>query len=62
MLTERIVIPSSLCQSVLGILHAAHQSIDRMKARATDTVYWPGLVGDISMTRHNCMDCNRMAK
>ena len=48
MLTERIVIPSSLRQSFLGILHAVHQSIDRMKARTTDTVYWPGLM-DLSL-------------
>ena len=33
-----------------------------MKSRAGDTVFWPGIVGDISTTRWECMDCHRMAK
>ena len=33
-----------------------------MKARASDTVFWPGMVGDISKIRWECMDCYKMAK
>ena len=62
MLSDRIVIPSSLRTAILTLLHAAHQGIDRMKARAGDTVYWPGIVGDISRTRWECLDCHKMAK
>ena len=62
MMSERIVIPISLRTDVLHLLHAAHQGIDRMKARASDTVFWPGMVGDISRIRWECMDCHKMAK
>lgn len=62
MLGDRIVVPADLRPHVLSLLHAAHQGVDRMKARATDTVYWPGLIGDISRTRAECAACHRMAK
>ena len=62
MLSDRIVIPTSLRPDILNLLHAAHQGIDRMKARAGDAVFWPGIVGDISRIRWACTDCHRMAK
>merc|ERR1711888_307291 len=62
MLSDRIVIPPSLRPAILNLLHAAHQGIDRMKARASDTVFWPGMTGDISRVRWECMDCHKIAK
>ena len=62
MMSERIVMPTTLRPAILELLHAAHQGIDRMKARASDTVFWPGMVGDISRTRWECMSCHKMAK
>ena len=62
MMSERIVVPTSLRPAILSLLHAAHQGVDRMKARASDTVFWPGMVGDISRIRWECMDCHKMAK
>ena len=47
----RIVIPKSLKKG-LHCLHSAHQSVDGMKARANDTVYWPGMNSSI------CNICN----
>ena len=54
MLNDRIVI--------LSLLHAAHQGVDRMKARASDAVYWPGMVGDITRTRAECTSCHQITK
>ena len=62
MLGDKLVIPKALRQNVLHILHAAHQGVDRMKARASEVVYWPGIVGDIARHRENCHACHRMAK
>ena len=62
MLGDRIVVPADLRPAVLTLLHAAHQGVDRMKARAGDTVYWPGLTGDITRTRAECAACHKMAK
>ena len=41
MLSDCIVIPTKLRPDILNLLHAAHQGIDRMKARAGDAVFWP---------------------
>ena len=62
MMSDRVVIPNTLRPRILRLLHAAHQGIDRMKARAADTVFWPGIVGDISKTRWECSGCHKIAK
>merc|ERR1711895_263236 len=62
MLNDRIVIPTALRQDILNILHAAHQGVDRMKARACDAVYWPSMVGDIERTRAECISCHQISK
>ncbi|VDH97839.1 Hypothetical predicted protein [Mytilus galloprovincialis] len=38
---QRIVIPPALRKPVLNALHAAHQGVSAMRARAMDSVYWP---------------------
>jgi hypothetical protein len=58
---DRIVIPPSLRGEVLSALHAAHQGISMMTARAESSVFWPGMTADISATRKNCEHCHRMA-
>ena len=62
MMGDRIVVPRAIRQNILHILHAAHQGIDRMKARASEVVFWPGIVGDIARHREGCHACHRMAK
>lgn len=62
MLGDRVVVPHALRPRVLHLLHAAHQGVDRMKARAADVVYWHGIVGDISRQRESCVACHKMAK
>ena len=55
------VIPPSLRQHILTILHSAHQGVTSMNARAETTVFWPGITPAITTTRTNCHHCNRMA-
>ena len=62
MIGERIIVPATLRPAILNILHAAHQGVDRMKARAADTVYWPNLTGDITRTRSACFSFHNIAK
>lgn len=57
----RIVIPRSLRKRVLQCLHSAHQGVVGMKARANETIYWPGLDADIRNFRSNCTICNTIA-
>ena len=57
---DRIIIPSSLRRGILSALHAAHQGITSMIARAESSVFWPGITPDITKTRNNCRHCNIM--
>lgn len=58
---DRVVIPPSLRGEVLSALHAAHQGVSMMTARAESSVFWPGMTADISATRNGCEHCHRMA-
>ena len=57
----RTVIPDILRLETLGALHAAHQGITSMTARAQDSIFWPGITLDIQRTRDLCDTCNRNA-
>ena len=57
----RIVIPPSIREEVLIALHAAHQGVTSMIARAESSVFWPGITNQIVEVRRNCHHCNRMA-
>jgi hypothetical protein len=59
---HRLVIPCSLRPSILNALHAAHQGVRAMQARASDTVYWPDITVDIIKTRERCTHCHKIAK
>ena len=61
MFQDRMVIPKSLRGRILETLHSAHQGVDGMRARARNTVYWPGLNAAIKQKRDNCSVCNKIA-
>jgi len=52
---KRIIIPICMRKNILQ----AHQGCTSMKARATQTVYWPGLNRDIHQHRDNCHSCTQ---
>ena len=58
---DRIVIPPSLRDQVLETLHAAHQGVTSMNARAKASVFWPGITIQIQELRNNCQACYRLA-
>lgn len=58
---DRIVIPQSLRDEVLAALHAAHQGVTSMIARAESSVFWPGITPAINALRSGCNHCNRSA-
>uniref|UniRef100_A0A1A7X3E1 Gypsy retrotransposon integrase-like protein 1 n=1 Tax=Iconisemion striatum TaxID=60296 RepID=A0A1A7X3E1_9TELE len=53
----RLVIPSALRISVLTALHEGHQGMVRCKERARESVWWPGLSGEINDLVKNCTTC-----
>ena len=57
MYEDRVVIPPSLRQHILNVLHAAHQGTSSMEVRARAIVFWPGMTVDINRIRAACHDC-----
>ena len=47
---DRVVVPPSLRDKVLRILHSAHQGVSSMESRARSIAFWPGMTNDIQRT------------
>nr|XP_037280383.1 uncharacterized protein K02A2.6-like [Rhipicephalus microplus] len=52
-----MVIPHSLRPAVLTLLHEGHQGINRTKALARESIWWPGISADITSLVTNCEQC-----
>ena len=51
------VIPSSLCDEALKLLHKSHMGIVKTKNRARTSFFWPNLNQDIEMCLSKCCPC-----
>ena len=58
---KRVIIPNSLRKETLDILHAAHQGCSSMEARASQSVWWPGMKEQIARRRAACQGCTKAA-
>lgn len=58
---DRIIIPSSLQNKILKMLHANHAGVIKMKQLARRCVYWFGINRDIENYIKNCDICLKMA-
>ncbi|KAK3910176.1 hypothetical protein KUF71_004050 [Frankliniella fusca] len=58
-LNDRIVVPPLLRNLVLTKLHSVHLGIEKTKARARQSVYWPGMSKDITILTKKCRTCER---
>ncbi|KAE8739912.1 hypothetical protein FOCC_FOCC014576 [Frankliniella occidentalis] len=56
---DRVIVPPSLRKKMLTRLHSAHLGIDKTRARARQSVYWPGVNNDIGTTVSGCRTCER---
>ena len=54
----RVVIPASLCNHVLQLLHLGHFRMQRMKQLARTSVYWPRIDRDIEEMCRHCTPCD----
>ena len=55
----KIVIPQAKRREVLAKLHSSHQGIERIKRRARQTVYWPGINSNIQNVVEACNACQK---
>ncbi|GFS20133.1 retrovirus-related Pol polyprotein from transposon 297-like Protein [Elysia marginata] len=54
---NRMVIPESMRKDILQKLHSSHLGVDKCKARARESIFWPGLTKDIEMHVSKCAIC-----
>jgi transposase InsO family protein len=52
-----VIIPKSLRNQMLRVIHDGHQGIDRCKGRAREVLFWPGISRDIEMYVRRCDAC-----
>lgn len=57
--SNRIVVPSSLRQEILHLLHEGHLGIQRCQSLAKDIVFWPNINNDIYNVVTDCEICMR---
>ena len=51
---ERIIVPSSMRKEMKDLLHTGQVGIERCKGRARESIYWPGLNGELKDLVSNC--------
>ena len=56
---ERVVIPSSMRADVLKKVHETHLGIEKCKARARASMYWPRMTNDIQEMIAKCPTCDK---
>ncbi|XP_064102669.1 uncharacterized protein K02A2.6-like [Macrobrachium nipponense] len=54
----RLLIPEELRLQVITGLHAGHKGVDSMLRRQRQSVYWPGMEGDLQSHRDGCASCD----
>ena len=55
----RVIIPSTLRNHILKLLHLGHFGMQRMKQLARSTVYWPRIDFDIEDLCRKCTSCGK---
>ncbi|UYV75716.1 K02A2.6-like [Cordylochernes scorpioides] len=56
-LENRMVIPKSLHERVLQLLHESHAGTNKMKMMARSSIWWPGMDSSIEIVTKNCRTC-----
>ena len=54
---KRIIVPSSMRKEMKDLLHTGHVGIERCKRHAGESIYWPGLNGELKDLVLNCSTC-----
>ncbi|XP_040071687.1 uncharacterized protein K02A2.6-like [Ixodes scapularis] len=57
--SNKLVIPTAIRQKIINLLHAAHAGKEKMKRRARDILFWPGINAEIEGKYDNCSICQK---
>lgn len=58
----RLIVPQNLRHEMLTKLHEGHIGMEKVKRRAREIFYWPGINGDIEKYIKKCKICERFAQ
>ena len=58
---SRIVIPVSMRLEILDCLHSGHQGINKCRARAGQSVWWPGMSTQLTELVYSCHECRKQS-
>lgn len=56
---QRVVVPPALQRETLEKIHVGHLGIHRCRLRAKTSVWWPGVMTQVSQTVQGCATCAR---
>ena len=59
MKSNRVVVPSTMRQEMLGRIHSGHLGMEKQKRLASGSAYWPGINKDIERGVQGCSTCQR---
>ncbi|KAK9687847.1 Integrase zinc binding domain [Popillia japonica] len=61
LLDNKIIIPAVLRKEMLTKIHVAYQGIEKIKARARQVFYWPGINSEIENMIKSCRLCEKFS-
>lgn len=59
---SQVVVPKSLRQEMLNLIHYNHFGVDKSKLRAKKVLFWPHMLKEIEDVVKNCRTCLRFPK
>ena len=59
---QRIVVPKCLRKETLSKIHSGHQGILRCRLRVSNSVWWPGVSGEVEKYVQSCSECLKVKK
>ena len=59
---SRIVVPGKMREEMLRLLHFGHLRIEKIRARARQVIFWPGINQEIEKMMKSCIDCQEYQK
>ncbi|GBL76248.1 Transposon Ty3-G Gag-Pol polyprotein [Araneus ventricosus] len=61
-INDKIVVPNSLRQQMLTLIHEGHFGMEKCKQRAREIMYWPGINRDIETIVSHCEICEKFRR
>ena len=58
---NRIVVPATLRNETLSLLHRGHQGVERSRSRAKTSVWWPCMSSEVKQYVENCQECAKQS-